>query len=294
MGSGGYSSYSRSIREEEEGYRTKSVQEIFTARKMNEGMNPFGVKIRESRDSEEHPQSLAIMIFMDQTGSMGHIPHELVKDGLPTIMETIMAAGVHHPQVMFGAIGDAHNHENAPLQISQFESSDLMIDNWLTKVFLEGNGGGNGGEDYSFAHYFAGHHTSIDCFEKRGEKGFLFTIGDDKPHTSIRSAMFKGYLGESDSPDQTDKQMLASAQRLYHVYHIHVGTSEASGNVKGRWKELLGENFVDCPDFRQAPKKIAEIIAANAVRYTQESISILPTTANEIEQPFSVGPSISL
>ncbi len=285
MGSGGYSTYSRSVRAEEEGYFTKSAAEIFTASRMNEGMNPYGVLIRESRDSAEHPRSLAIIIALDQTGSMGYMPHNLIKEGLPTIMEGIMGAGISDPQVMFCAIGDAHNYENAPLQISQFESSDTLLDHWLTKVYLEGNGGGNGGEDYSLAHYFAGHHTSIDCFEKRQEKGFLFTIGDDKPHTSVTSNMFKGYLGESDSSDQTAEEMLTSAKKLYNVYHIHVGTSEASRRVKDRWKQLLGENFIDCPDFTKAPTKIAEIIAANAIKYSQESISILPQPATESVKP---------
>lgn len=282
MGHSSYSSLTRGIREEEQGYKTKSIREIFTAINMNEGMSPFAVSIRESRDSIEHPHSLAIIIALDQTGSMGYMPHELVKTGLPTIMETIIGAGIPDPQVMFCAIGDAHNHENAPLQISQFESGDEQLDHWLTTVYLEGNGGGNGGEDYSFAHYFAAHHTLLDCFEKRQEKGFLFTIGDDKPHPSISSAMFKGYLGTGDISTQSDKQMIKDAQKLYNVYHIHVGTHEASYNVKSRWKELLGENFIDCPDFKQAPKMIAEIIAANAVKYSQELISI--------QNPVSVDP----
>ena len=145
MGGGGYSSYARRLRAEEEGYYTKSREQIFSQREVHEGMNPKGVKIRESRDSEEHPQSLAIILALDENGSMGHMPHNLIKDGLPTIMETIMAKGVHHPQVMFCGIGDAHNDEQGPLQISQFESSDLLLDNWLTKIFLEQNGGGNGG-----------------------------------------------------------------------------------------------------------------------------------------------------
>lgn len=95
----------------------------------------------------------------------------------------------------------------------------------------------------------------------------MFTIGDDKPHPSITTSMFERYLGESESSTQTDEQMLKSAQRLYNVYHIHVGHEEASYSVKKRWKELLGENFIDCPDYTKAPAKIAEIIAMNAIKY---------------------------
>ena len=281
MGGGSYSIDSRNTRAKAMNYHSNSIHENFTASGMHEGMNPKGVTIRESRDSLEHPNSLAIIIAMDQTGSMGYMPQELVKDGLPHIMTTIIGAGIPDPQVMFCAIGDAHNHERSPFQISQFESSDEKLDFWLTKVHLEGNGGGNGGEDYSFAHHFAAHHTSIDCFEKRGEKGFLFTIGDDKPHSSITSAMFKGYLDKGDLSEQTDEQMIKEAQKLYNVYHIHVGRNEASHNVKRRWTQLLGENFVDCPDFTQAPQVIADIIAANAVKHSQESISLTPTSPGQ-------------
>ncbi len=286
MGSGGYSVSDRQVRAQASGYYTKPTHEVFTAKHMNEGMNPYGVKIRESRDSSEHPNSLAIIIALDQTGSMGYMPHHLIKDGLPTLMSGIIENGIPDPQVMFCAIGDAHNGEEAPFQISQFESSDALLDHWLEKVYLEGNGGGNGGEDYSFAHYFAAKHTSIDCFEKRGEKGFLFTIGDDKPHSAITGSMFKHYLGEPEGSQKTAIEMIAEAKKMYNVYHIHVGTEEASGRVKSTWRELLGENFIDCPRFEEAPKIIARIIADNARKYSGSfSESITPSKSDSSETP---------
>lgn len=44
-------------------------------------MNIVG-KIRECRDSEEHPESLPIIIALDVTGSMGMVPHSLITGGL--------------------------------------------------------------------------------------------------------------------------------------------------------------------------------------------------------------------
>ena len=85
---------------------------------------------------------------------MGHVPHALVQDGLPHIMETILKKGVEDPQVLFLAIGD-HTCDEAPLQVGQFESSDELLDRWLTDVYLEGHGGGNDGESYMLAWYFA-------------------------------------------------------------------------------------------------------------------------------------------
>ena len=144
MGSGGYDFNSRSTRSNNLGYTTKSVKEL-TSEHLNEKMSCNGVTLRESRDSEEHPNSIAIIIALDVTGSMGYIPGELIKEGLPTIVKTLLDAGIADPQILFMAVGD-HYCDRSPLQIGQFESSDELLDYWLTNVWLEEGGGGNGGE----------------------------------------------------------------------------------------------------------------------------------------------------
>jgi hypothetical protein len=263
MGYGSYSLNDRSVRADSMGFYTKSISEVFESKNLNESMNPKNVTLRESRDSKEHPNSIAIILGLDVTGSMGYIPQELIKDGLPTIMANIIEHGNPDPQVMFLAIGD-HKVDRAPLQISQFESNDELLDHWLTKTWLEGGGGGNDGESYSLAHYFAAKHTVIDCLEKRNQKGFLFTIGDDKPHTHYSSEILKNLLGDTDIKNSySDVDLLKLAQEKYHVYHIHVGPQEASNGVKNRWKELLNENCLIVPNYKDVAKTIAETVVAN-------------------------------
>jgi hypothetical protein len=45
-------------------------------------LDPFGVRVRESRDSGEHPTSLAIAVIFDVTGSMGYVPRRLQENCL--------------------------------------------------------------------------------------------------------------------------------------------------------------------------------------------------------------------
>ena len=44
---------------------------------MHPALNPHRVGVRESRDSAEHPASLAIAVPSDATGSMGAVPRKL-------------------------------------------------------------------------------------------------------------------------------------------------------------------------------------------------------------------------
>ncbi len=43
-------------------------------RQVHEKLNPKGVKLRESRDSAAHPESHAVAVFCDVTGSMQGVP----------------------------------------------------------------------------------------------------------------------------------------------------------------------------------------------------------------------------
>ena len=251
------------------GYTTKSAGEIFTKRSIDNAMSPNGVMLRESRDSEEHPLSVPVILALDVTGSMGMIPHQLVKEGLPHMMAGIIEHGVQHPQVLFLAIGD-HKTDDAPLQVGQFESNDELLDKWLTNVYLEGHGGGNGGESYALAWYFAGYRTSTDSFEKRKTKGFLFTVGDEPVHNQISRHDMKQIMGEGEYGDYTAAALLAKARETYHVFHLHIKETMTGmePRVINGWKEIMGENLI----IVESHDQIANIIAETVVKYTKDAM----------------------
>lgn len=243
-------------------YATASTDEVFKqnkAKKVAGDMDPKGVDIRESRDSDAHPESLAVMVWLDVTGSMGHIPDVMVREKLGPLMDTLVKHGLNDTHVFFGAIGD-HISDEAPLQIGQFEAGAPELTHWLTSTWLEGGGGGGGTESYLLAWHFAAKHTSIDCYEKRGQKGILFTIGDEVSHSKVTSSYLRDILGYTQADDITAEDALAQAQETYHVFHIHVNEAsyKDSPTVLGYWKKMLNERLIILEDH----KHIAEVIAA--------------------------------
>lgn len=244
MGGGSYSTTSRINRAADLGYTTKAAHDIFVGKQINNAMNPYGIVTRESRDSVEHPNSLAIILALDVTGSMGSVPHFLVKEGLPLIMETIIKEGVKNPQLLFLGIGD-HECDAAPLQVGQFESSDALLDKWLTDIYLEGGGGGNTGESYLLAWYFAAKHTSIDCFEKRKRKGYLFTIGDEPTLSNIPASFLKKLMGDGQYENYSAIDLFEKASQKYNTYHIHVKETQSGSRQStiDNWKQLLSDNL---------------------------------------------------
>lgn len=246
-------------------YSTKKRDDIFKAnksRKIADSHNPHGLLFRESRDSDAHPNALAVAVFLDVTGSMGRIPEQLIRHKLGALMDTLIDHGVEDPQVMFSAIGD-HISDTAPLQIGQYESGTDELNDCLANIFIESGGGGQNKESYLLAWLLAGRHTSIDCFEKRSEKGFLFTIGDEKSWETVDATRLKDIMGYPQTDPISAEEVLAEAQRMYHVFHIHINETYYKNNaeVLGYWRDLLGENLLILDDHNALAELIASTVA---------------------------------
>jgi len=243
-------------------YKTKSTDDIFInnkTRTIDKEMDPKNLSVREARDSDAHPQSLAIMINLDVTGSMGRIPDIIVREKLDSLMNTLIDHNVKDAAVLFNAIGD-HKEDDYPLQVGQFESGTQELNKWLTSTFIESGGGGQNKESYLLAWLVAGRHTSIDCFEKRGQKGFLFTIGDEACWNKLDKSSLTEIMGYDENGEGlSDKQLLTEAQRMYNVFHIHVqqGSYRDDPEILKYWKDLLGERLILLDDY----DKISEVIA---------------------------------
>jgi hypothetical protein len=249
-------------------------------------MLPHGVKFRESRDSDIHPDSLSIAVFLDVTGSMGRIPEILVREKLGSLMNTLISHGIAHPQILFGAIGD-HISDRYPLQIGQFESGTAELDKWLTEIYIEGGGGGQHMESYLLAWMFCARHTSCDCFEKRGKKSFVFTIGDEASWNNLSGDHLKKIFGYKEASTLTDAQLLEEVQRSYNVFHIHVNEASYKDNptILGYWKNLLGERLIILNDYNAIAETIASTVAViHGIDLTNILASFDTKTANTVKQ----------
>jgi hypothetical protein len=247
-------------------YRTstvgKSTDAIFTTKgAAKSSLDPNGVVVRESRDSVDNPQSTAIIVGIDVTGSMGMIADTLAREGLGVLFTEILdRKPVTDPHLMFMAIGDAYADRN-PLQVSQFEADNRIIPQ-LTDIYLEKGGGGNQFESYDLPWYFAAHHTSLDCFEKRAKKGYLFTVGDENPPPGITAAQITKIFGDSQAQGMSSAELLVMVQRTYHVFHLVVEEGDfcrhGSQPVIDKWRSLLGQNVLALSDYT----KLSEVIVS--------------------------------
>ena len=254
---------------------TKSASEIFSNRSMNEELDPKNITMRESRDSEENPESTAVIVASDVTGSMGMLAENLIRKGLGTLFEEILdRKPVTDPHVMAMAIGDV-TCDSAPLQVTQFEA-DLTIAKQLEKVYVEKGGGGNSYESYDLPMYFAAYHTSIDCFEKRGKKGYLFTLGDEPAPPGSSVSEIKSVFGDDEGVQKNMSMVdvVGAAKKMYNVYHIIVKQGSYChydfDGVVDSWQAVLGQNVIILDDYTKLAEVIVSIIEVNEGRNAED------------------------
>lgn len=276
MGCGTFTSRDWSSYTTSRGYTaTSTVSDMYKSTSVKSTMEPVGVTYRESCDSEEHPNSTPIILGLDVTGSMGSVLETVSKKLNTLITEIYDREPVKDPQIMIMAFGDVECDRH-PLQVSQFES-DIRIAEQLNDVYFERGGGGNDGESYTLPWYFASRHTKIDSFDKRGKKGFLFTIGDEPYLNKISKEAIKKFVGDDIQADLTADELLTEVSRQYEVYHLMI--EEGSGmkyhwhdEVIKKWTNLLGQRAILVSDCTKIPEIIVSILEVAAGKDAKEVV----------------------
>lgn len=239
----------------------KTTAEVYTARTIAPELDPKGVKMRESRDSDMSPESTAIIAGLDVTGSMASVLDAAANNLGVMVEELYSRLPVTNPHLMFMGIGDAEAGDRCPLQVSQFEV-DVKIAQQLQNIYFEQNGGGNSFEGYIMAWYFAAMHTGIDCFEKRGKKGILFTMGDEEITPRLRAVDVERVLGYKPERDFTALEVFEMVSKMYHVFHLVIEEGshcryDHDATVNS-WRQVLGQHALLVSDVT----KIAEVMVS--------------------------------
>jgi hypothetical protein len=238
---------------------SQDIQERRVAAAVHPMLDPAKLKDgrREARDSLAHPTSRAVAVMFDVTGSMKTVP-QIMQKNLCTLFDLLVERKyLIDPAVLVGGIGDA-TCDVAPLQVGQFESGNEVEDD-LSRLYLEGGGGGQKMESYELALYFLARKTDLDCLEKRGQRGYAFIIGDELPYGRIKRREVEHFFGDQLQEDIPLEKIVAEVCKKYELFFIlpNMTSYYNDPEILETWRELLGQNVLRLPD----PALISETIA---------------------------------
>ena len=106
----------------------------------------------------------------------------------------------------------------------------------------------------------------MDCWDKRKEKGFLFTFGDEMPTQKLTAREIKEVFednDELDTPFITNVDCLEMASEKFNCYHIILHGSYYSHfpkKVTDAWRELMGSHVCDLSDHSCLPELVSTIL----------------------------------
>lgn len=213
----------------------------YTARCIDPSLDPRLFKIRECCNSEEHPNTMPIILALDVTGSMG-IACDETAAALGTIIMNLYE-NYKDIEICVMGIGDLA-YDDAPIQMSQFES-DIRIAESLDKVYMEHGGGGNGFESYTAAWYMGLKRTKLDCFDKQQRKGIIITMGDEPLNPYLPARKLNNAINGTEQADIDTRQLYKEASQKFDIFHIAVDSNDDcyhcyAHNIQATFGQILG------------------------------------------------------
>ena len=240
-----YAAYTASYNDRSYDANTGRVTgQTYKAKHLDKSLDPREFAVRECCNTEEHPNTIPVILALDVTGSMGEACSE-VAAALGTIMNNLYEKFEDIEFCIMG-IGDLA-YDDAPIQMSQFES-DVRIAESLDKIYMEHGGGGNDYESYTAAWYMGLKRTKLDCFDKQGRKGIIITMGDE----ALNPYLSKEYLNEAingtEEGNVLTKKLYEQAREKFNIFHIAVDSPKDcykyhKDKIESTFGQLLGLNF---------------------------------------------------
>lgn len=218
----------------------------FVAKTLKESLNPYQ-KIRECCNSEEHPNTVPVILALDVTGSMGSACKETAS-AISQIMNELYNK-FKDIELMTMGVGD-FECDDFPLQASQFES-DVRIAKQMDDIYIEHGGGGNEYESYTAPWWFGLYRTKLDCFDKQGRKGIIITMGDEPLNPTLPRYRLIEYLGKVKQQGDyifDTKKLFEAASKKFDIFHIAIDDSNNcyvtyKNDIERTFKPILGDRL---------------------------------------------------
>lgn len=248
-----------------------SAQEMFKSRWIAPELNPRNV-MRECCDSEEHPNTIPVILALDVTGSMNQAAVEVAKK-LNVIM-TELYSRIKDIEFLVMGIGDLA-YDGAPIQASQFES-DIRIAEQLDKVYFENGGGGNNFESYTAAWYFGARHTKLDCWN-RGQKGIIITMGDETLNPYLPYKALSRATGDTLQADIETSSLYKEVTEKFDVYHLNVQHGNLNwlqSEIQRTFKIYFDDKHFRNVNLNNITNEIIDIIVGSAQTEATSQVAI--------------------
>lgn len=248
MGSGSwrtkdYASYSTSLGRSYDSTSGRVSGQKYTMNRLDPNLDPKNFTIRECVNSDEHPNTIPVILALDVTGSMGRTCKETA-EALGVIMTNLYKKYKDIEFCVMG-IGDLA-YDVAPIQMSQFES-DIRIAEALDKIYMERGGGGNSFESYTAAWYMGLKRTKLDT-HNQGRKGIIITLGDEELNPYLPATQLNNRTGSSEQKDVETKDLYNQVIEKFDVFHIavddpHNSYSHHKTGIENTFGQMLGNRL---------------------------------------------------
>lgn len=264
MGSGtwstkAYASYSTSLGKSYDTSSGRVSGQEYTMSHLDPSLDPCKFSIRECVNSDEHHNTIPVILALDVTGSMGNSCKECA-EALGVIMSNLYKKYKDIEFCVMG-IGDLA-YDEAPIQMSQFES-DVRIAESLDKIYMEHGGGGNSFESYTAAWYMGLNRTKLDANEQ-GRKGIIITMGDEELNPYLPKKQLNNIVGSTEQNDIETPELYKSVIEKFDVFHIAVDDNANSyyhhkNGIENTFGQILG-NRLKVSTINNLSKTIEECI----------------------------------
>lgn len=249
MGSGSFSSssfadYSRKAGRVYHADTGRVSGQTFKTSKLDPSLDPRKFTVRECANTEEHPNTIPVILALDVTGSMGEACRETA-EALGVIITNLYKKFQDIEFCVMG-VGD-FAYDDAPMQMSQFES-DVRIAEALDKIWLEHGGGGNGYESYTAAWYMGLYRTKLDCYDQQGRKGIIITMGDEPLNPYIPRQELYAKANSSEQSDVETPILFKEASKKFDIFHIAVDSPKDcydryAKDIESSFGQILGSRL---------------------------------------------------